>query len=72
MDSTGCIVSDDIMITVKEERSVFIPNAFSPDNDGVNDIFTIFTGERVSGIKQFKVFDRWGNLIYEISPMPGQ
>jgi gliding motility-associated-like protein len=42
---------------------VYIPNAFSPDDDGVNDIFMI-RGVGIS-IKSFRIFNRWGNLVFE-------
>jgi gliding motility-associated-like protein len=38
---------------------VFIPNAFSPNGDGVNDIFRVTTATGVELI-QFEVYDRWG------------
>jgi gliding motility-associated-like protein len=50
--------------------NIFIPNIFTPNGDGVNDGFTLFTDPQVS-IDQFLIFDRWGNMIFEtrnISP----
>jgi gliding motility-associated-like protein len=42
---------------------MYVPNAFSPNGDGINDLFQVFT----TGVKVFnlKVFDRWGELVYE-------
>jgi gliding motility-associated-like protein len=50
-------------ITIEPDFMFFIPNAFTPDGDGVNDTFT---GQGIF-IKTFKmsIFDRWGNLIYQ-------
>lgn len=43
--------------------SVFLPNAFSPNGDGQNDLLQLFTDCQLSEI-QASVFDRWGNLLY--------
>jgi gliding motility-associated-like protein len=63
---TGCSISDSIFIEVVEVRKVWLPNVFSPNNDGINDIFTVF-GEtsNVQMVEEFKIFNRWGNLIFE-------
>ncbi len=41
-----------------------IPNAFTPNGDGINDVLTIRMDSRIS-INYFRVYDRWGRLIYE-------
>ncbi len=63
-DSMGCSVSESVTIFVNEERFVFIPTAFSPNDDGFNDTFTIFASEQVVQIKSLSIFDRWGNQIF--------
>lgn len=70
MTNDGCTVSERIVLTVMKERPIFIPNVFSPNGDGVNDIFKIYTGGGAEMIRQFKVFDRWGALVYEIENLP--
>ncbi len=45
---------------------VFIPNAFSPNDDGVNDYFTILGNNDLKQISSFKVFNRWGEVVYAI------
>ena len=61
----GCSGTDSINIKVFcTDAQVYIPNAFTPDNDGYNDIFMI----RATGIQQvksFRIFNRWGALIFE-------
>jgi len=49
-------------VDVKEAEPVFIPNSFSPNGDGNNDLFTIY-GTDISAI-DLKIFNRWGELIY--------
>jgi large repetitive protein len=62
----GCTASDQILLRVRKDRDVFIPNVFSPNGDGFNDLFMIFAGEgKVKNIEAFKVFDRWGELVFE-------
>ncbi|MFK7775823.1 MAG: gliding motility-associated C-terminal domain-containing protein [Saprospiraceae bacterium] len=61
----GCSTSDSIFVKVNKIRDVFIPNAFSPNGDGYNDSFFINANKSVSLIKTFKVFNRWGALVYE-------
>src|SRR5690606_21893357 len=69
-DSLGCTASDEIIISVKKSRNVFIPSAFSPNGDGVNDEFLVFAGSNVSVIKQFSIFSRWGELVYSVANIP--
>ena len=61
----GCVASDEISITLDKLRLVYIPNAFSPDNNGRNDEMMIYGGKDVKEIKAFKIFDRWGELVFE-------
>lgn len=42
---------------------VFQPSAFSPNDDGVNDRFTIVGGEDLVEVRELRVFDRWGNFL---------
>jgi len=48
-------------------EGIFVPNAFSPNGDGRNDLFQAFTGPEVL-IQEFELllFDRWGNLMIRI------
>ena len=65
--ASGCFLIDSVLVEVDPVRNVFIPNAFSPNGDGTNDFFTIFGGIAVEEILEFKIFDRWGELVYENS-----
>ncbi len=68
--TNGCTVRDEIIVIVDRAVNAFAPNVFSPNGDGFNDIFTIFTDEEVLRIKTFMIFDRWGNRVYEAGPFP--
>lgn len=60
----GCSATDVLLIPVKQEFPYFAPTAFSPDNNGENDTFTIFPSAGVSAIRSFRIFDRWGNQLF--------
>ena len=63
-DAIGCKASDDIFIKVYEGPAYYLPNAFSPNGDGLNDIFRpIPVGIRSTDY--FRVFNRYGQLMYE-------
>ncbi len=63
-DEDGCTAYDEITITVDKERNVFIPNAFSPNGDGVNDVFFVNTSDDVDEIQSMRIFDRWGEVVF--------
>ncbi|MEK7255064.1 MAG: gliding motility-associated C-terminal domain-containing protein, partial [Bacteroidota bacterium] len=65
-DANGCTVEDEIKVFVKKIREVFVPNAFSPNGDGFNDVLTVFAGQQVANVKIFKVFNRWGAVMFEL------
>jgi gliding motility-associated-like protein len=58
-----CVDSTQQTIVIEPDFTFYIPNAFTPDGDGINDTFT---GKGIF-IKEFEmmIFDRWGNLIYK-------
>lgn len=43
----------------------YIPNAFTPNNDGVDDYFTIYGADELAKIKSLRIFNRWGQLVFE-------
>jgi gliding motility-associated-like protein len=58
----GCIAFDDICIELTEDFTIYIPDAFSPNNDGLNDVFLIY-GDNISSV-YMDVYNRWGTLIF--------
>ena len=66
LDEFGCSDGDDLTVYVDKQRDIFIPNVFSPNNDGLNDIVYVNANNRnIVSIKQFSIFDRWGEMVYE-------
>jgi gliding motility-associated-like protein len=61
--SSGCSGYDTIKVTVVGQAEFFVPTGFSPNGDGINDVFRpIAVG--YSAMNYFKVFNRWGEIVY--------
>lgn len=63
-DIYGCPGDAYTFIVVNPECGVYIPNVFSPNGDGINDLFYIASKSGELMIKSFLIFDRWGALVY--------
>ncbi|NII23618.1 PKD domain-containing protein [Pseudoflavitalea sp. X16] len=61
----GCISRDKVTLFVFcNNANVFMPNTFSPNGDGNNDVFYP-RGKGVYSIRSLKIFNRWGDLVYD-------
>ena len=61
----GCTARDNVTVYVLcNDANVFIPNTFSPNGDGANDVFYP-RGKGLFRIKSARVFNRWGEVVYE-------
>ncbi|MFQ5448826.1 MAG: hypothetical protein ACE5FF_18025, partial [Saprospiraceae bacterium] len=59
--SNECGVRNAVYSVAYEDcRQVYFPNAFSPNDDGINDVFLPFDGGDVTVVRYFRVYDRWG------------
>lgn len=70
VDANGCVSEDSVVVTVLLKRPVYIPNAFTPNADGLNDFFTVYAGPAARIVRSLKVFSRWGSLVYEGYDLP--
>ena len=61
-DLNGCTATDSAIVEICD--TLDIPNGFSPDDDGVNDEFVITGIDKHPG-NVLKIFNRWGNILYE-------
>ncbi|MFM2267437.1 MAG: hypothetical protein RL757_878 [Bacteroidota bacterium] len=69
-DTQGCTAQTDAFF-LSPECIVFAPNAFSPNGDGNNDAFTIFSSnDWVENIAQLEIFNRWGDRVFAAQNMP--
>jgi gliding motility-associated-like protein len=63
----GCLASDSVTIHLFCDKSqIFVPNVFTPNGDGQNDVFYP-RGKGISDIKSFRIYNRWGQLLFERS-----
>lgn len=69
-DSANCEISDKIRVLVAGEVEAYFPNAFSPNGDDVNDYFSGYGGDDIEALEYLRVFDRWGNLVFEGTNIP--
>ncbi|MES2779873.1 MAG: PKD domain-containing protein, partial [Bacteroidota bacterium] len=60
----GCKNSDTVFITVEVNTFLLLPTAFSPNGDGVNDIFRIARYLNIDKLKDFSVYNRWGEMVF--------
>ena len=66
-DVRGCFISQSITFILVRYRELFIPNVFSPNGDGVNDHFTVYTKTDLR-IEVMEIFTRWGDLVFKAGP----
>jgi gliding motility-associated-like protein len=60
-----CVIADIVYVRVKKDRSVYHPNIISANGDNINDVFFL-SGNALSSQGQFlRIFDRWGNKVFE-------
>jgi gliding motility-associated-like protein len=63
-NKAGCTVTGTIRVSIDKKRPIFVPNIFSPDNLGENNILMIYGSNVVKTIKRFQIYDRWGNGMF--------
>jgi len=69
-DEFGCMDDDTITVNVQQEELFFIPNVFSPNNDGINDFFNVIHTSNMV-VKKIMIYNRWGELIFDGSDNTG-
>jgi len=69
-DENGCVARDQISIITEIDRPVYGPTIFTPDGDGNNDTFTLGFGPQTKSFNSLRIYDRWGNLVYEGFELP--
>jgi gliding motility-associated-like protein len=66
-DQYGCTDSTSSYVIVQPYSTIYFPNAFTPNGNGLNDMFKVLG----TGISNFniKIFDRWGKMVYTSNDM---
>ncbi|MBI1227564.1 MAG: T9SS type B sorting domain-containing protein [Bacteroidetes bacterium] len=70
IDINGCTATAQIFVDIDRNRKVYLPNVFSPNGDGINDKFQVFTGIGVERINFVQLYDRWGERVFEEKDLP--
>lgn len=65
LSDKGCANADSTTVYVTNEFDILVPNAFSPNEDDVNDIFSIFHTKGIKSLLRFSIYNRWGQKIFE-------
>jgi gliding motility-associated-like protein len=60
----GCYNLDSVVITVVPYTLLLVPTAFTPNGDGVNDIFRIVRYLNIEKLEEFAIYDRWGEKVF--------
>ncbi len=72
MGDADCFDRQEVHVEFKGNRQIFVPTAFSPNDDGFNDILRVYGDVAVENIKRFMIFDRVGSLVFaQANFLPG-
>ena len=69
-DESGCFAQAEVSILIRGNTRVYIPTAFSPNFDGINDQFYIQAADNNARVVQLQIFDRWGNALFDFKDSP--
>ncbi len=69
-NQNGCEALADIFVEVDANRNVYIPNSFSPNEDGRNDDFRVYACRGVTVVKSVSIYNRWGGLVSRGENLP--
>jgi len=62
-DANHCITTDSLKVTILKKEGSYLPNAFTPNNDGLNDIIRPYL-VGMKSLKRFAIYDRFGNMVF--------
>jgi gliding motility-associated-like protein len=65
VDVNGCRNQGEVQVVLFcDNDNVFVPNTFSPNGDGSNDVFYV-RGKGLNRVKSLRIFNRWGQVVFE-------
>jgi gliding motility-associated-like protein len=75
--STPCVAEDSFRLVVIDPNALncveaFIPKAFTPNGDGLNDLFGISNHRIITSLVSFEIWDRWGNKMFSAGNVKDQ
>lgn len=62
-DEFNCMAADTLILLPQCPTAIYVPTAFSPNDDGTNDLFSVDAFDLIS--MEFFIYDRWGNIVFE-------
>ncbi|MGH2552481.1 MAG: gliding motility-associated C-terminal domain-containing protein, partial [Chitinophagaceae bacterium] len=65
-NNKGCSGEDSVRITVVDLDGIYVPTAFTPNNDGKNDDMKPYFGTKFT-LKEFSIYNRWGKKVFSTS-----
>jgi gliding motility-associated-like protein len=74
-DNNGCTQTDTVRVDVRidYDATLFIPNAFTPNDDGVNDVFYLRSNfAEALRINYFRIFDKYNETVFDLDQLEGQ
>ena len=63
-DVNGCVQERSVFIDVFSESHVYVPNGFTPNGDGINDLYFPSFNEAIINVNEWSIYDRWGNRMH--------
>lgn len=67
-DTNGCLYRDSLFVFANIRVPFYLPNAFTPTLDNINELLLIYPREGLIEILEWKIFDRWGSAVFETGP----
>ena len=64
-DANNCSNSDTVNVDLNCKNEVWVPNAFTPNGDGTNDIFYVRGNPKNTMVEDMQIVDRWGNIVFK-------
>lgn len=65
-DANGCTEAVTLVVKVRSGRRDYFPTAFSPNGDGVNDVFAAVSSGAIARVERFEVYTRWGGRVFAV------
>ncbi len=70
IDENGCNAMASVTVVVNKNRRIYIPNAFTPNGDGINDVWKIYPGSENVRIQHLSIYNKWGERVCEVKNIP--
>jgi gliding motility-associated-like protein len=71
-DANGCVMEKSVQVRVINECDIQVPNAFTPNGDGANDVFRPVLDPCVHTVTLWRVVNRWGQTVFEQYNIPAE